>query len=67
MEPMILWFVGTILFWIVIPVGIVYLVRRFLRAYERRTDVMSRVEALELRLARLEYERTGEAPPRTHS
>lgn len=53
-EPMLVWMVGTALFWIVIPGALIYVVRRFLRAYERRTEAMERVGMLEMRLARLE-------------
>ena len=48
--------------WVVIPVGIVYVVFRFLRAYERRGEAMARVEALERRLAHLKSEQTVTPP-----
>jgi hypothetical protein len=53
-EVVIVWWLVTLTVWVGIPAGIIYVIRRVLRAYERRTEAMARVEALEVRLARLE-------------
>jgi hypothetical protein len=61
-ETVIIWWVLTLAIWVGIPVGIVYSVRRFLRAYEHRTAAIGRVDALELRLARLEAQLAAGEP-----
>ena len=53
-EVVIVWWLVTLTVWVGIPAGIIYVIRRVLRAYERRTEAMARVDALEVRLARLE-------------
>lgn len=65
---MLVWLVGTFLLWIAIPGAIIYVVRRFLRAYERRTEAMERVGILELRLAQLEarHDRGPASLPSAH-
>lgn len=66
----IIWWVLTLATWVGIPVAIIYVVRRFLRAYEQRTvtiaGAIARVDAFERRLAHLEAQlSTGrpQSPP----
>ncbi|HEX6631235.1 MAG TPA: hypothetical protein VF048_09100 [Gemmatimonadaceae bacterium] len=64
---MILWSVLMLGMWVGIPLAIGYGAWRFLRAYERRTAAMVRVEAMELRLARLEARLAPAEAPRPHA
>ncbi len=48
------WWVLTLGIWVGTPAAVIYVVRRCLHAYERRTEALGRAASLEHRIAQLE-------------